>query len=184
MEGCKNADVATEQQLVERMAGGDEAAFEAIYHDHQRGIYRFSLHMSGDRGIAEEITQDAFLALIERPSGFDASRGNLAAYLYGVARNLLRKRMRMDWTVEALPEDDCAPAEEVDPLESFAVEAVRAAVVSLPPAYREAVALCDLQEASYEEAAAILDCAIGTVRSRLFRGRRMLALKLRGAVRV
>lgn len=178
--------VATEQQLVERMASGDEAAFEAIYHDHQRGIFRFSLHMSGDHGIAEEITQEAFVALIERPAGFDGARGSLAAYLYGVARNLLRKRMRQDWSVEPLPEGDLGvlAAEEEDPTDSFALEAVRAAVVSLPPVYREAVALCDLQEASYEEAAAILDCAIGTVRSRLFRGRKMLALKLKGAVRV
>ncbi len=165
------------------MAGGDEAAFEAIYHDHQRGIYRFSLHMSGDRAIAEEITQDAFVALIERPNGFDGARGTLAAYMFGVARNLLRKRMRLDWASEPLLDTDYA-AEDEDPVEAFTLEAVRAAVVSLPPVYREAVALCDLQEASYEEAAAILDCAIGTVRSRLFRGRRMLALKLKGAVRV
>lgn len=175
----------TEQQLVDRMAGGDEAAFEVIYHDHQRGIFRFSLHMSGDHSIAEEITQEAFVALIERPSGFDGARGSLAAYLFGVARNLLRKRMRQDWAVESLPDGDFAlAAEEDDPLDAFALDAVRAAVVSLPPVYREAVALCDLQEASYDEAAAILDCAVGTVRSRLFRGRKMLALKLKGAVRV
>ncbi|BDC50600.1 hypothetical protein F183_A29160 [Bryobacterales bacterium F-183] len=179
--------MVTEQQLVERMAGGDEAAFEAIYHDHQRGIFRFSLHMSGDQGIAEEITQEAFVALIERPQGFDGSRGGLASYLFGIARNLLRKRMRMDWAVEPLPDGDYALAstsDEDELFDAFALDAVRAAVVSLPPVYREAVALCDLQEASYEEAAAILDCAIGTVRSRLFRGRKMLAMKLKGAVRV
>ena len=164
------------------MARGDEAAFEAIYHDHQRSIYRFSLHMSGDHAVAEEITQDAFVALIEKPAGFDAEKGTLAAYLFGVTRNLLRKRLRMDWQAEPLEFD--IPAEEDDPMDSFTAEAVRNAVVTLPPVYREAVALCDLQESSYEEAAAILDCAVGTVRSRLFRGRRMLASKLKGAVRV
>ena len=177
-----NRTVHTEQELVRRMARGDETAFDAIYQDHQRSIYRFCLHMSGDHGVAEEVTQDAFVALIEKPHGFDGGRGTLAAYLFGVTRNLLRKRMRLDWSVEPLEFD--VVAEEDDGMDAFTIEAVRAAVVSLPPAYREAVALCDLQESSYEEAAAILDCAVGTVRSRLFRGRKMLASKLRGAVRV
>ena len=59
--------VHTEQELVTRMARGDEAAFEAIYQDHQRSIYRFALHMSGDPSIAEEVTQESFVALIEKP---------------------------------------------------------------------------------------------------------------------
>jgi RNA polymerase sigma-70 factor (ECF subfamily) len=174
--------VNSEQQLVQRMARGDESAFEAIYQDHQRCIYRFSLHMSGDHAVAEEVTQDAFVALIEKPQGFDSMKGTLSAYLFGVARNLLRKRMRLDWSIEPLEFD--LPAEEDDPVDSFTLEAVRNAVLSLPAVYREAVALCDLQESSYEEAAVILECAVGTVRSRLFRGRRMLASKLKGAVRV
>jgi len=58
------------------------------------------------------------------------------------------------------------------------VEHVRRAVVSLPPMYREAVVLCDLENASYEEAAMVLECPVGTVRSRLSRGRLMLAHKL------
>ncbi len=178
----ESRDVNTEQEMVQRMARGDESAFDAIYQDHQGSIYRFSLHMSGDRAVAEEITQDAFVALIEKPHGFDGSRGTLAAYLFGVTRNLLRKRMRLDWAIEPLDID--VAAEEDDPMDSFTADAVRSAVLSLPAAYREVVALCDLQESSYEEAAAILDCAVGTVRSRLFRGRRMLASKLKGAVRV
>jgi RNA polymerase sigma-70 factor, ECF subfamily len=164
------------------MARGDESAFDAIYQDHQRSIFRFSLHMSGDHAVAEEITQDAFMALIERPHGFDGARGTLAAYLFGVTRNLLRKRLRLDLLSEPL-EFDIA-ADEDDPMDSLTAEAVRNAVLTLPPVYREVVALCDLQEASYEEAAAILECAVGTVRSRLFRGRKLLASKLKGAVRV
>ena len=179
--------IVNEQELVKRMARGDEAAFESIYHDHQSGLFRFAWHMSGDRGAAEEIVQESFLALLEKPQGFDATRGSLSGYLYGISRNLLRKRLRTAWAEESL--DDVDPmAAEVDPMETFTVESVRAAVLSLPPVYREAVALCDLQEASYEEAAAVLECAVGTVRSRLFRGRRLLSCKLtsktKGPVRV
>jgi RNA polymerase sigma-70 factor (ECF subfamily) len=165
------------------MARGDETAFESIYHEHQGGLFRFAWHMSGDREAAEEVVQEAFLALFEKPKGFDGSRGSLSGYLYGISRNLLRKRLRGAWMEE--PIDDYDPAaDEVDPLESVTVDSVRAAVLSLPPVYREAVALCDLQEASYEEAAAVLECAVGTVRSRLFRGRRLLTSKLKGSVRV
>lgn len=176
--------MASEQELVRRMARGDEAAFESIYHDHQNGLFRFAWHMSGDRSTAEEIVQDAFVALLEKPDGFDGARGALSGYLYGIARNLLRKRLRAEWAEEPLGEDADPPAAEVDPDESFTVESVRAAVLSLPPVYREVVALCDLQEASYEEAAAVLECAVGTVRSRLFRGRRLLSSKLRRSVGV
>ena len=164
------------------MARGGEAAFESIYHDHQGGLFRFAWHMSGDRMMAEEIVQDTFVALLEKPSAFDGSRGSLSGYLYGISRNLLRKRLRAEWAEEPLDDLDAA-ADAVDPLEQFTVESVRAAVLSLPPVYREAVALCDLQEASYEEAAAVLACAVGTVRSRLFRGRRLLCSKLKGMVR-
>ena len=61
------------------------------------------------------------------------------------------------------------------------IEQVRQAVLSLPPVFREAVVLCDLQDSSYEDAAVALDCPVGTVRSRLSRGRAMLVRKLRGA---
>jgi RNA polymerase sigma-70 factor, ECF subfamily len=168
------------------MARGDEAAFESIYHDHQNGLFRFAWHMSGDHSTAEEVVQDAFVALLEKPEGFDGARGSLSGYLYGISRNLLRKRLRAEWAEEPLAEDADPVAPEADPNESFTIEAVRAAVLALPPVYREAVALCDLQEASYEEAAAVLECAVGTVRSRLFRGRKLLAAKLtaKGKVRV
>jgi RNA polymerase sigma-70 factor, ECF subfamily len=167
------------------MARGDEAAFEAIYHDHQSGLFRFVWHMSGDRSTAEEVVQDSFVALLEKPDAFDGSRGSLSGYLYGIARNLIRKRLRAEWAEEPLNEDADPPALEVDANEAFTVESVRAAVLSLPPVYREAVALCDLQEASYEEAAVVLECAVGTVRSRLFRGRKLLSSKLaKGRVRV
>jgi RNA polymerase sigma-70 factor, ECF subfamily len=170
--------VASEQDLVTKMARGDVAAFESIYHEHQGGIFRFAWHMCGDREAAEEIVQDAFVALLEKPHAFDASRGSLSGYLYGISRNLMRKRLRSEWAEDPLEDAGDVAAFEVDPDETFTVDAVRAAVLSLPPVYREAVALCDLQEASYEEAAAVLECAVGTVRSRLFRGRRLLCSKL------
>jgi RNA polymerase sigma-70 factor (ECF subfamily) len=78
--------------------------------------------------------------------------------------------------------DEIAGPEDVleDLTRRESIEQVRKAVLSLPPVFREVVVLCDLQDSSYEDAAAALDCPVGTVRSRLSRGRAMLAKKLRG----
>jgi RNA polymerase sigma-70 factor (ECF subfamily) len=96
-----------------------------------------------------------------------------------VARYQILKRMARARTVAS--EEECVADEDVlgDLLRQETVDRVRKAVLSLPPSYREAVVLCDLEEASYEEAALALDCPVGTVRSRLSRGRAMLAHKLR-----
>ena len=182
----------TDEQLLAQALDGDEAAFTALYHRRQKPVYRFALHMSGSTLIAEEVTQDVFMFLLRRGRDFDASRGVLAAYLFGVARNYVRRAMERNYTdaVMTTPADDEANSLMVDhdPVAGIAQEqmssAVWKAVLSLPEHYREAVVLCDLQEQSYAEAAAALGCAIGTIRSRLHRGHEMLVKKLqRSAVR-
>ena len=115
------------------------------------------------------------MALISKTAKYDASRGSLASFLYGVARNLVLRKIEKTAEVE----DYAGPEDILDDLtRRETIESVRRAVLSLPTAYREAVVLCDLQDTSYEEAATVLDCPIGTVRSRLNRGRSMLAQKL------
>jgi RNA polymerase sigma-70 factor (ECF subfamily) len=122
------------------------------------------------------------MELIEHGKRFDPSRGALASFLYGVARNLVLRRLERDRAADREPEmEDRAGDDDVlgDLTRRETVEQVRRAVLSLPAVYREAVVLCDLQDLSYEDAAAALDCPVGTVRSRLNRGRGMLAQKLR-----
>jgi RNA polymerase sigma-70 factor (ECF subfamily) len=169
----------TDQELLVKMFSGDEDAFTTLYRRRQGPVYRFALQMTGSAAIAEDVTQEVFMALLSKTAQYDEARGSLASFLYGVARNLVLRRIEKTAEIE----DYAGPEDILDDLtRRETVELVRRAVLSLPPVYREAVVLCDLQDTSYEEAAQVLDCPIGTVRSRLNRGRSMLAQKL--AVRV
>lgn len=172
---------SSDHDLLRRLLDGDESAFTALYRRRQSAVYRFALQMSGSTAIAEDVTQEVFVTLLERGGSYDPERGTVASFLYGIARNQALRRIAKDRRVEpeAAFEDI---SEDLDPLEDLTqretVEYVRRAVLSLPATYREAVVLCDLQSLSYSEAAAALECPVGTVRSRLNRGRSMLAGKL------
>ncbi|MGB7762010.1 MAG: sigma-70 family RNA polymerase sigma factor [Bryobacteraceae bacterium] len=178
----------SDHQLFERLRAGQEQAFVALYRRRQPALYRFALQMSGSPSIAEDVTQEVFLALLREECGYDPERGSLVAYLFGIARKLLLRqfeRRRLDVPVDAGAEEGrfAEPVDASDPLADLAarerVQALRRAVSSLPRRYREVVVLCDLEEVDYAEAAAALGCPIGTVRSRLHRARLLLAGKLR-----
>lgn len=176
----------TDEQLLRQALAGDEEAFTALYRRRQGPIFRFALHMSGSTHIAEEVTQEVFIFLLQRGNEFDPARGVLGAYLFGVARNYVRRAMERNYTENVLssPVEDEAAAlmVENDPGEAIArhqtSSAVWKAVLSLPEHYREVVVLCDLQELSYADAAEAVGCAIGTIRSRLHRAHNMLSKKL------
>jgi RNA polymerase sigma-70 factor (ECF subfamily) len=176
----------SDEQLLARALEGDEQSFTALYRRRQGPVFRFALHMSGSVQIAEEVTQDVFLFLVQRGRDFDPSRGALGAYLFGVARNFVRRALERSYSENVLSAsvDDEAPAlmVENDPGESIARHqastAVWKAVLSLPEHYREVVVLCDLQEQTYAQAAEAIGCAIGTIRSRLHRAHDMLSKKL------
>lgn len=163
------------------MLAGDEEAFTSLYCQRQAAVYRFALQMTGSVMIAEDVTQEVFVALIEHGRRFDPARGALSSFLYGIARNFVLRRLEKDrWTdfqIEETASDDDL-LEDLTRRES--IEQVRRAVLSLPATYREAIVLCDLQDLSYQDAAEALACPVGTVRSRLNRGRAMLARKLKG----
>ena len=174
-------------ELLQLMLSGNEEAFTALYRRRRDAVYHFALHMSGSQTAAEDVTQEAFMILIRQGQTLDPSRGTIAAYLCGIARNLILRRLERDRLYVPINEDEEAGncshfTASGDPLgdltHSEMIESVRRAVGSLPPAYREVVVLCDLQEMSYVEAANILGCAIGTVRSRLHRARSLLIEKL------
>jgi RNA polymerase sigma-70 factor (ECF subfamily) len=172
----------SESELLRRMLDGDEGAFTALYRLRQGGVYRFALQMTGSVVVAEDVTQEVFLTLIEHGQRFDPARGTVASFLFGVARNMVLRRLGKDRATEEI--EDSAASEDLleDLTRRETIEQVRRAVLSLPEAYREVVVLCDLQDLDYQDAAAALECPIGTVRSRLNRGRAMLAQKLKGKV--
>lgn len=196
-----NADgpvTAGDDELLRAARAGDEQAFVALYRRWQGPIYRFALHMGGSESLAEDVTQEVFVALAEEGHRFDADKGQLSSYLFGIARNLLRRRLRREGFYEAAdptpsdgesasgsdPVTDPVSDPASDPGHALdrheAIQLVRRAVRALPVSFREAIVLCDLQELTYQDAAAAAGCAIGTVRSRLHRGRQMLAKKMRG----
>jgi RNA polymerase sigma-70 factor, ECF subfamily len=174
------AHIADAELLAGALAG-DERAFTALYQRRQAAVFRFALQMSGSRPAAEDITQEVFLTLLREGSRYDAGRGSVAAYLYGIARNKVLRWLERDRPTEPAPSEISDPAAGTmdNLLRDESVQLLRAAILELPPHYRETVVLCDLHEASYEEAAAILRCAVGTVRSRLHRGRALLAERLK-----
>jgi RNA polymerase sigma-70 factor (ECF subfamily) len=175
-----NVDNATDRDLLGRMLDGDREAFAALYRRRQPGIYRFALHMSGSPPLAEDVVHEVFLTLIGDGHRYEPSRGPVVAYLYGIARNLVLRRAER-YRIAGQAEPVCAEHLESDLARGETVARVRAAVLALPPHYREVVLLCDLEEMEYEEAAETLGCAVGTVRSRLHRARRLLAERLRPA---
>ncbi len=177
---------ASDEQLVKLLQGGDKGAFEEIYFRCQRPVYRFALHMSGSTGVAEEITQEVFLFLLQNCAEYSAAKGPLAAFLVGVARNRIRHWLRREVREAPLDDDDTMEDPILpgngDPLEEAmrrqSIDAVWRALLRMPQHHREVVAMCDLNEMSYAEAAQALGVPVGTVRSRLHRAHAELAERL------
>jgi RNA polymerase sigma-70 factor (ECF subfamily) len=163
--------------LARRAAAHDAQALESIYRRNAPAVYRYALALGGNPVWAADATQAAFVALVERKVDFDPARGSLAACLAGVARH----HLLVQWRERAWPDDDVAPAEldEASPEELLVarqdVQSLRAAMARLPWPQREAIVLVDLQQRSYEEAAAIAGVELNTLRTRLHRGRARLA---------
>ena len=194
-------------ELMRRLSSGDETAFLEFYRRHQGGLYRFAVHICGRPEFAADVVQETFLTLIRHCGKFDQEKGTPGAFLYGIARNHLRKLHEKESRYVPLveegehfqsPDGSRAPGQvngngrspansvrEETALEGLEraeiVDLLRGAVLTLPEHYREPVTLCDLEGKSYGEAAALLQCPVGTVRSRLNRARSILLEKLRPA---
>lgn len=143
-------------------------------------LYRFAVAYSGSEARAAEAVQEVFLELLRNPALYDPARGALSPFLIGMVRNRLRTARRSEEREDALDEDEATDEDLLAGLEQAQrVAAVRAAILALPEHYREVVLLCEIEECSYEEAAAALGLPVGTVRSRLSRARSQLKRRLK-----
>ena len=174
-------------QLLERSRRGEESAFSELYRRYQASIYRYAVHMCG-ASAGDDVVQETFLAVLRQRGRTDPPRLTVAAYLFGIARHVVLERLGSKYAPLTDSGDDDVSEVASGALTALdnltraeTIAAVRAAIQSLPLVYREAVVLCDLQEMEYAAAASVLQCPIGTVRSRLSRARALLVAKL-GAV--
>src|SRR5215211_8470925 len=131
-----------DSELLRSMLAGDEEALALLYRRRQGSIYRFALQMSGSKTIAEDVTQEVFLFLMREGHVFDPARGSVSAFLLGVARNHVLRRLRVEHLLAPLSDDSdddapfLQPSADMCPLEDLTraetIDSVRKAVLSLP----------------------------------------------------
>jgi len=179
--------LSMDRELYRQLAKGSVEAFGALYDRYQGPIFRFAWHMSGNSATAEDVTQEVFMLLIQNPKNYDPAKGSVAGYLFGIARNLTRRRLDRGRLDDPLAEpwaegSEAELASDTDLLgdltRSELLLCLQKAILALPEQYREVVVLCDLAEMSYPDAAVVLECPPGTVASRLHRARVMLKARL------
>jgi RNA polymerase sigma factor (sigma-70 family) len=153
--------------------------WDDVVRDHSARVYRLAYRLTGNRADAEDLTQEVFVRVFR---ALDRYRpGTFEGWLHRITTNLFldgaRRRARIRF--EALPDDaDRVPGRERSPEQAYDDDNfdddVQAALASLPPDFRAPVVLCDIEGLSYEEIAATLGVKLGTVRSRIHRGRSQL----------
>ncbi len=175
----------TDGELLRLTAAKDERAFAELYGRYERAVYNLAFFRTENREDAQDASQNAFLKLWRGAATY--RDGSASAFILTVAKNavtdLLRSRERPTSPITVTDRDgeeaelpiadtDDTPEEAAERQETVAQ--VRRGIRSLPDHYREALILCDMEGKSYAEAAAALDVDVGTVKSRLSRGRKKL----------
>src|SRR5580704_7490372 len=97
--------LSLDRELYRQLAKGREEAFSALYERYQGPIFRFAWHMSGNTATAEDVTQEVFMLLIRDPKNYDPAKGPVAGYLFGIARNLTRRKLNCSRLDEPIDED-------------------------------------------------------------------------------
>jgi RNA polymerase sigma factor (sigma-70 family) len=165
-------------ELVRRVAQGERSALEALYARHQLALFRYLLHFTADRGVAEELLQDTLVAVWKSAGSF-GGRSSVGAWLFGIARRRAFKRLRRREPehVELAAAADVADSEP-DPEAALLASVERAelaeAVGRLAVAHQEILLLAFVQQLSYAEIAEVLGVPVGTVKSRLHAAKRAL----------
>ena len=158
--------------------------WEEVVRDHSARVYRLALRLTGDVHDAEDLTQDVFVRVFRSLHRFEP--GTFEGWLHRITTNLFldtarrRQRIRFDALAagagERLAGSEPAPGERM--ADAGLDHDVAAALAALSPEFRACVVLCDIEGLSYEEVAAVLDVKLGTVRSRIHRGRAQLRAAL------
>jgi RNA polymerase sigma factor (sigma-70 family) len=158
-------------------------SWDAVVRQHSARVYRLAYRLTGNQHDAEDLTQDVFIRVFRSLDGY--TPGTFEGWLHRITTNLFLDRMRRASRIrfEALPEDaERLPGKDPGPeaavLAGLYDPDVEHALAALPPDFRAAVVLCDVEQLSYEEIAATLNVKLGTVRSRISRGRAMLRAAL------
>lgn len=176
-----------EANLINKIAGGDELAFNEVYASNRNRIYGFVYRMTFNQTIAEDITHEVFILLIENPQRFYAERGSILTFLCAVARNLVMNHLRLkynsDVAIDEFEDFDVAESETKnnplsDLLKLELAAQIDACIAALPPLQREAIILREFQGLSYEEIAKITNSEKSAVKTRLHRARQTLAGQL------
>jgi RNA polymerase sigma-70 factor (ECF subfamily) len=158
----------TDGELIERIAGGDRPAFEELYGRYARAVLGLAMRRLGDRGRAEDATQDAFVAIWRSARTYKPERGAGAPWLYAVARNAITDGLRR--TPEPTAELQEGPGSEPDPADhaesSWTAWQVHRALEVLPPHERPVIELAYWRGLSQSEIARSLDLPLGTVKTR------------------
>ena len=179
-------EVSDDLEVVERHRRGDPAAFEEIFTRYQSMVFNLSFRLSGSREEAADLSQEIFLRVYRHVGKFKG-RSSLKTWIYRVSVNCCRSRLsKKKLPTVPLADDPSRSMREIrDPRSgperrAIAQDEIRQlseALVMLPSPFREAVVLRDIEELSYEEIATVLGVRLGTVRSRIARGRdRLLAM--------
>lgn len=162
---------------------GRVQGLEPIYRRHSAAVYRYLVVLGASREAADDAMQEAFLSLAQQPQAYDPARGQLGAYLAGIARHALLAQWRRQgrevdtrdeeleqWNEERMQ----VPSAEEQHFARHASEALWNAIGQLPFVFREALLLVDIQERSYLEAAQIAGIELNTLRTRVHRARTRL----------
>ncbi len=170
-------------ELAERHRWGDAKAFDEIYQRFASMVYGLAYRLSGRADRAEDLSQEVFIRVFRHLGRFDG-RSSLKTWIYRVAINHCRSRLgRRKWPLQSLVEDDVEQGVQLiderrgpedRTLADDASRRITTALTALKPVFREAVVLRDLEGLTYEEIADVLGVRIGTVRSRIARGRERL----------
>jgi RNA polymerase sigma-70 factor, ECF subfamily len=179
--------VDPDRELVERARAGERAAFDLLVARYQRRLLRLVLRLLRDPAEAEDVVQETFLKAFRALPRF---RGEAAFYtwLYRIAlngaRNAILRRRQRGASHGVAPSQLPAPVPEIGTPESMLLSkqvmlAIDAALAALPLELRTAIVLREIEGLSYEEIAEIMECPLGTVRSRIFRAREAIARRLR-----
>ena len=189
-----NRTISTDEELLQRSLNGDEAAFVAIVRRYKDPITNFIYRFIGNYDDAVDIAQETFVR-VHRFGHTFLGEVKFSTWLYTIASNLAKSELKryrrrygmsladafsksdddQSWDV---PDDSFMPDERVD--RTRIAQEVQKALMKVSPTYREMVILRDVQQMSYEEIAAVTETEMGTVKSRINRGRSQLQTELRG----